>query len=282
LLFRAVTDERDGDSADAAVALGALGGKEVARRAVTHITHAQRRVRLAMLDLLGSMGPDATQVCIECMSPKELWLARREGGQLADESWYTVRNALHILGRVGGEGVLNILKNHAHDQDLRVRLEIIRALERIGTAEARAMLVSFASDPSLDMRRAGMVALGASGDEHEVYVLKELFVSDPESAETAIYAIGHIGGRAAKDFLFGILEDDSVLNSAGYGARTDAMREVALKALVQNPDAEIVGRIETYCRANNRTFRIPMVTENLSDTAKLTLERTREALKKKA
>jgi HEAT repeat protein len=282
LLFRAVTDERDGDSADAAAMLGALGGKEVARRAVTHITHAQRRVRLTMLDLLGSMGPDATQVCIERMSPEELWLARNEGGQLTDESWYTVRNALHILGRVGGEGVLTILKSHAHDQDIRVRLEIIRALERIGTAEARTMLVDFASDPSLDIRRASMVALGASGGEHEVYVLKELFASDPESAETAIYAIGHIGGRAAKDFLFAILEDGDLLKKAGYAARSDPMREVTLKALVQNPDAEIVQRIETYCQAHNRTFRIPMVTENLSDTAKLTLARTREALKKKA
>ena len=60
-----------------------------------------------------------------------------------------------------------------------------------------------------------------------------------------------------------------MLERVGYGNRRAALREVALKALVQNPDAEIVQRIETYCHKHDRTFRIPFVTDALEDTAKM-------------
>ena len=279
-LFRTVTEERDGSAAEAATVLAALGGAEVAARAVNLITHAQRRVRLAMLELLGSLGPTARLVCVERVAPEALWSARQKNDLLADESWYVVRNAFHILGRVGGAEALAVFKQHAQDPDKRVRLEIVRALEKMATADARSMLLEFAEDPSVDVRRAALVALGAIGGEHEVYVLRELFAADPEAAETALYAIGHIGGRAAKEYLFGVLEDDDVLRQAGYEGRSEALREVTLKALVQNPDAEIVNRVEAYCQRHGRTFRIPVVTDELSDTARITLERARAALGK--
>ena len=53
------------------------------------------------------------------------------------------------------------------------------------------------------------------------------------------------------------------------------LREAVLKALAQNPDSEIIRHIETYCRANDRTFRIPFATDKLTDTARISLERAR-------
>lgn len=260
--------------------LTAVGGRDVAHRAASLITHAQRRVRLAMLELLSGMGDEAVAICAELVSPPELWQNRRESGVLADESWYTIRNAFHIMGRVGQDSVLELLKAHRFDSDRRVRLEIIRALERIGSPESRALLVSLAEDRVLEVRRTAMTALGSVGGEHEVFILQELSTSDPESAESALLAIGHIGGRVAKDFLFGFLDEEGPLAAAGQGDRADTLRETALKALVQNPDSEIVSRIETFCRTTNRTFRIPLVTDSLSDTARIRLERNRNQLRR--
>jgi HEAT repeat protein len=279
LLFR-VAEEDETSCGDAAAILAAVGGKEVACRAAALITHSQRRVRLTMLDLLTGLGPLAVSVCAELIAPPELWQKRGAQGSLDDTSWYTIRNAFHILGRIGQEGTLELLKPHLSDPDRRVRLEIIRALERMGSAEARALLVPLAEDSVLEVRRAALSAMGSVGAEHEVFILQELFRSDPESAETALYAIGHIGGREAKDFLFGLLEQDAPLAGAGYLARAEALREAALKALVQNPDAEIVQRIEQYCRRTQRTFRIPLVTDTLSDTGRIKLDRSRSQNKR--
>jgi hypothetical protein len=72
-----------------------------------------------------------------------------------------------------------------------------------------------------------------------------------------------------------LLDNDSLFKKAGYGGRITELREAVLKALAQNPDSEIIGRIETYCRTHNRTFRIPFATDKLTDTARITLERAR-------
>lgn len=279
LLFRAAEENAD-SGGEAAAMLAALGGREVALQAASLITHAQRRVRLAMLEVLSSLGDEAVSICEELVSPHELWRCRKDGGALADLSWYTIRNAFHILGRIGGERALARLKQHQADPDRRVRLEIVRALERMGTPEARAFLVSLAEDESVEVRRAALSALGTVGGEHEVFILQEFFRFDLSAAESALLAMGHIGGRAAKDFLFRIVEKDDLFTLPGHMEKAESLRESALKALVQNPDSEIVSRIEAYCRRTKRTFRIPLVTDTLSDTARIRLERSRDSVKR--
>jgi hypothetical protein len=275
-LFRAV--EEEGRSAGAVAALAALGGRDVAHQAASLITHSERRVRLAMLELLSGLGADAVAVCLERLSPRALWQNRGAGGTLADESWYTVRNILHILGRVAQEDVLPVLRQYQGDPDQRVRLEIVRALERHGSAEARALLVELAEDPATEVRRAAITAIGTTGGDHEVFILQEFLRSDPETAETTLLAMGHIGGRAAKDLLFAVLETDQVIAGAGLLHRAEALRDAALKALVHNPDSEIVSRIEAFCRKTGRTFRIPLVTDSQSQSGRVRMERARDRL----
>jgi hypothetical protein len=226
-----------------------------------------------MIRLLPELGADARDVCVELLAPDAVWQRPPRSKTLPDESWYTVRNALDILGRLREPDALVVLRKHISDPDPRVRFEIVRALERIGGADALRFLVGLAEDSDRDVRLAAIVALGAAGGEHEVFVLRELFGADRDSAEKIIYAVGHIGGLQAKEFLFALLENDEGFKSAGLGEHTAELREVVLKTLAQNPDAEIVERIEQYCREHNRTFRIPVVTEKLTESAKHTLRR---------
>jgi len=275
-LFRAATEEQGGPSAVAL--LSALGGRDVALRASSLITHSQRRVRLSMLELLSGLGDEAVSICEDLLAPPELWTQRSGPGILADVAWYTIRNAFHILGRVGQERVLPVLRRHMGDPDSRVRLEIIRALERMGTQDARSLLVSFAEDRALDVRKAAVTALGTVGGDHEVFVVSELLRSDPELAECAILAMGHIGGRAAKDLLFRLIDGDATAFGPALAGRQEALREAALRALVQNPDSEIVAKIETYCREHNRTFRIPLVTDPGSEPGRQRFDKSRTVL----
>ena len=92
-------------------------------------------------------------------------------------------------------------------------------LSLAGGTDALRFLVDLAEDPDREVRLAAIVALGAAGGEHEIFVLRELFGADADSAEKIIYAIGHIGGRQAKEFLFALLDDDSEFRSSGLGER---------------------------------------------------------------
>lgn len=277
-LFKTAIEPQRG--ADAVALLAALGGRDVAQQAASLITHSQRRVRLAMLELLSGLGEEAVTICEEMIEPAALWAQRKADGTLFDEAWYRIRNTLHILGRVGQDRALPTLKLHSNDTDARVRLEIIRALERIGSQDAKSMLIALAGDADLEVKKAAVTALGNTGGEHEVFVIQELLRSDVDLAECALLALGHIGGRGAKDFLFMLLDGATAGLPRGLSRDLD-VREVAMRALAANPDSEIVTRIETFCRNTHRTFRIPLVTDSLSESSRTRFEKTRSSVKKR-
>ena len=128
---------------------------------------------------------------------------------------------------------------------------------------------------------AAIVALGAAGGDHEAFVLEELFRSDHENAEKILYAIGHIGGAHAREFLFEMLDSDQPFKDAGYArGRTAVLREIVLKALAQHPDSETIKRIEAFCKEHNRTFRFPFSPDKLTDTAKIALDKAKLRVRK--
>ena len=60
---------------------------------------------------------------------------------LADERWYVVRNAAHILGLIGGPGIVGLLKAVARHPEPRVRQEVVAALANNTGGSGRELLV---------------------------------------------------------------------------------------------------------------------------------------------
>src|SRR5262245_3897679 len=61
---------------------------------------------------------------------------------LNDERWYVVRNAVHILGWIGGDEPAGYLTVPAHHPDERVRHEVVAALSQASSEGARTILMS--------------------------------------------------------------------------------------------------------------------------------------------
>ena len=51
---------------------------------------------------------------------------------ISDPRWYVVRNVVHILGWVGGAGVVPLLQNAVKYPDPRVTAEVVSALVAVG------------------------------------------------------------------------------------------------------------------------------------------------------
>jgi hypothetical protein len=60
---------------------------------------------------------------------------------LADRRWYVVRNIVHILGWIGGPAILPLLQATMRHPEPRVRQEIVGALAKIDTKQARPILL---------------------------------------------------------------------------------------------------------------------------------------------
>lgn len=112
--------------------------------------------------------------------------------KLQDGNWYTVRNIVYVLGRIGDAKVLNHLKRIKDHKEPRVRKEIVHTLSEIKSDEAKNMLASYLNDCdntvriaalkricSMEHRRAlpGILQIISSDefDGKESYEKKELF-----------------------------------------------------------------------------------------------------------
>lgn len=69
---------------------------------------------------------------------------------LKDSRWYVVRNAVHILGWIGGEAIVNLLQPALRHPDPRVRHEVAAALGQADRAAARPLLLELL--PGADTR----------------------------------------------------------------------------------------------------------------------------------
>jgi HEAT repeat protein len=69
---------------------------------------------------------------------------------LADPRWYVVRNAVQVLGRIGGDLIVGLLQAAMRHRDPRVRPEVVAALGQVDPATARPLLLELL--PGADTR----------------------------------------------------------------------------------------------------------------------------------
>ena len=60
---------------------------------------------------------------------------------LSDERWYVVRNVVHILGWIGGDGIVGYLRAPAGHPEARVRREVVAGLSQVDRSAARPILM---------------------------------------------------------------------------------------------------------------------------------------------
>jgi hypothetical protein len=147
-----------------------------------------RPARLMVCDFLAANGQDAIDLI---------------GGFVHDKRWYVVRNVAKILGDIASERAVGFLQKSAHHADPRVRLETVRALQRIPGAAARQLLVSFLKDSEREVRLRALRAVGQAGCEAAapplVKIIDDPSVSglDDDELRELFNAYARISGRNA-------------------------------------------------------------------------------------
>jgi HEAT repeat protein len=125
-------DEQDGGGLEGFLELSAELGESAAEWLMRILAESERqRVRRPLAKALAEL----------CRKRPE-----RLSPWLADERWYVVRNVVHVLGWIGGTGLVGWLRVASRHAEPRVRAEVGWALTRIDPDEAAPLALEMLND----------------------------------------------------------------------------------------------------------------------------------------
>lgn len=121
-------------------------------------------------------------------------------------------NAVYTLGKIGDDRAVQPLIEHLHDANLELRLRISDALVRMGRPSIPA-LIKLLGDKEREIKWIAAYSLGRIGPDAESALLSSLSDKSSRSSEDVIFALGIAGGADSFDPLYNIYSsarDDSV------------------------------------------------------------------------
>ena len=227
--------------------LVSIGSEQVAHALAGIISHPLRPVRRLTLKILADLGKASLKVFSHIMYDDSMFERDENRHDLPDQKWYVVRNSIFVLGSLHDEQGVAPLRNRIDDRDVRVRREIITALEKIGGEEAVDCLTLMAEDPITEVRETAIVAIGLIGEPEAAPILIDIGRKDPRNSIKAVTALGKLGGEQARLFLGQLLDEpERLADLASTVVSKDALRLAAVKALGQIGDQEAIGYVRKF------------------------------------
>ncbi|MEW5701545.1 MAG: HEAT repeat domain-containing protein [Candidatus Zixiibacteriota bacterium] len=204
-------------------------------------TLEHRPARMMVCDFLGKHGRETVDLI---------------GGFIYDKRWYVARNVAMILGEIGHERGLMFLRKSAKHSDPRVRLETLRAVQRMHVPEAERILRDFLEDSDDSLRCRALRALGQRPGSCSPEWLKEkldtesLTGKDPAELRELLTAYARLGGGEAVESLNRLAHRSPMLGRARWrpvrlaaiwalGASTDPRAQSELQILSRGRDREL-------------------------------------------
>ncbi len=233
------------------------GAEEVALGLSNIISHPDRQVRQQALKILAELGKASVQVCTQILVDDSLFEREKDRHELPDNNWFIIRNAIYVLGNLKDpEGVMP-LRLRITDKDIRVRREIVLALEKIGGDDACDMLVLMADDPTPEIRERAIIAIGVAGTADTAPLLIDAIERRPQNALRGIKALGKLGGESARNYLTGLLDNKEQLEQvADFGVSKEEIRLAVVQALGNIGDQHAIDKLKEYKSGWSATQKI--------------------------
>ncbi|HVP40160.1 MAG TPA: HEAT repeat domain-containing protein [Candidatus Saccharimonadales bacterium] len=152
---------------------------------------------------------------------------------LTDPRWYVVRNAVHVLGYIGGPAILDLLRAASHHREPRVRQEVAAALGQVDPDLARPVLLEMLGDAEGRVLTGVLRQLAQRRDPEVArlllaWVLDERFRERPEDQQHHVWtALGAVGGDDLLPALEAELYRNRWLSRGQYARRREVARCLA-------------------------------------------------------
>ncbi len=250
--------------------LAAIQSEGVALRLAGIVTHSERSIRQHSLKVLSELGWPAVKVFSDIVRDESNFFRADNRHELPDKQWFLVRNAIFVLGNLGSPQACNAMRLRLADPDVRVRRELVSALEKIGGDEAVDLLMILSEDVDQVVREAAIIALGLFRRSDMVPFFADLLLRYKGEVSRIITAIGNTGSDEGRVFLSDLVKDDERLKSIASGkAPVKEIRQMIIKAMEKMGDDEAAKEAEELKSKENG----PYGQSTLSKTAKMFLNK---------
>jgi HEAT repeat protein len=234
-----------------------IGSREVACRLAEIISHESRNVRQNVLKILAELGKATLYVFTDMLCDDTLFERYKNKRELPDEHWYIVRNTIFVLGSLKDAEACTSLRLRVNDPDIRVRMTIIQALEKIGGEDAADLLVLLADDDDHEIRETAIIALRLVGTPDIAPELIPLIERRSANIISIINTLGKLGGHQTREFLGHLLNDREYQSRLASGRISrDDIKLAAIKALGRIGDREALDTIRQFTDSMSASQKI--------------------------
>ncbi len=213
-----------------------------------------------LINLLGTLNKmKPRRILCEAM----VELAREETGilvsRLTDRRWYTVRNIVYILGKIGNEKVVDALAPLIHHSETRVRKEVLRAYEVLPGQKSKQYLVQFLKDDDSSIRILAAKTLAHSkapgAVEHLLETISEIHFKDRDLYEKKeiFDALGRVGGNGILPIMQKILKQRTWFRI--HKGRIEELKLCVIIALKRIKTPEAIKVLQEGTRLKNKNVR---------------------------
>jgi len=215
-----------------------IQSEEVALRLAAIVTHQERAIRQHSLKILCELGAPAVKVFSDILSDEANFVRPDNQRELPDRQWYLVRNAIFVLGNLGNPAACRALRLRLADPDVRVRRELVGALEKIEGDDAVDLLTIMAEDINPDIREAAIIVLGLTRREGLFPFYADLLSKQKEDAARIINAIALINSKESHKFLSKLADDNDRLKSLSSAKASAKDIRGVIKRSLEKANAE--------------------------------------------
>jgi HEAT repeat protein len=173
-----------------------------------------------------------------------------------DPRWYVVRNVVHILGWVGGAGVVPLLQNAVKYPDPRVTGEVVTALQAVEPRLARPVLIRALEGADTKLFCQILQQLSAARDPAvaryvTAFIAQDRFLQRPVEERRAIYAaIASTGGDEI------VAELEAAMNGGNWFDREQEVhRHAVARCLVRIATPKAIAALETGAQSRRAPVR---------------------------
>ena len=253
--------------------LESLEGDKVAQKLLEIFTLDDRAARMSALRVLSRLGKDSISAFSSLLSDPGIFIRKERSPLLRDEQWYKVRNVIYALGNIPDREGIGILSRLRHDSDVRVRLEVTKALEKIGIPESVDVLVAMLKDKDDEVRRRVVSSLSALGDKSCLEPLMSHLLHNSRDTRITVAAIAKIRGAESTKFLSKLLRDEGIKHLPPR--QKDEIKIAVFNTSKQINSTDLADEIEKFVEQRGKGLKSFLVKDKVLESANRAVEAIR-------
>jgi hypothetical protein len=251
--------------------LESLDGVKVAKKLLDVFTSEDRAARMSALRVLARLGKSSISAFSELLSRPGVFIRKEDSPFLVDEKWYKIRNVIYVLGNIKDDASVELLLKLGEDPDVRVRMEVVKALEKINTSHSTDVLLSFLNDGEDEVRRAAISSITIIAEPRFLEPLKQHFKHNHQDWKITLTAISKLAGEESTEFLLRILQRDEGISHLATKQR-DEIKITVLNMLGRISSSGLAEQIKKFVKLRGKGLVNLLVKDRVTEAANQTLK----------